>query len=261
MIQTKIMGIVNVTPDSFYSKSRAFDVDQAVEKAHLLQKLGADIIDIGGESTAPTSAPVDEEVEMRRVLPVLEKLQSTIPISIDTSKPQVAKRAIELGASIINDVTGFTNPQMRKLAADTGVQCCVMHMQGTPQTMQINPSYPRGVVLEVYEWLEAQTRLCIQDGIQKEKIIIDPGIGFGKTMQDNFALIQHAKKFVQMGFQVLYGTSRKTFLRKFFQKEAEDVLAGTLAVDSFLALQGVHILRVHDVQEHVDAIQVLKNFT
>jgi dihydropteroate synthase len=253
------MGIVNVTPDSFYEKARTEKIDQAIARAIALEKQGADIIDIGGESTRPGSESVSCEEELERVIPVLQGVQGIIqkPISIDTSKPEVAEKAIRYGASMINDVTGFSNERMRKLAAETKAHCCIMHMQKNPKTMQQTPSYPGGVVLEVYDWLDKQTKLCLHDGIEAQNIIIDPGIGFGKTMQDNFTLIHQAKTFMKLGFHVLYGVSRKTFLRKFLQKETDDVLAGTLAANAFLIISGVHIIRVHDVIEHRDMVDVL----
>ena len=259
MSKTKIMGIINVTPDSFYGPSRAVDKQAAIEKAHSFVDAGADYIDIGGESTRPQAEKVSLDEELKRVIPVFKELSRTvkIPLSIDTMKPEVAKQAVEHGATLINDVSGFSNPLMRKVAADFQVDCCVMHMQGTPQTMQDRPCYERDVVVEVYDWLDKQTKIMIHEGIASERIIVDPGIGFGKTIEDNFSLIKSAAAFKKLGFRVLYGVSRKSFMRHFLNKGPEAVLAATVALNSFLIQAGVDIIRVHDVSEHRDARDLL----
>lgn len=263
MFKTKIMGIVNVTPNSFYLPSRTKSVDAAIERALMLEADGADIIDIGGESTRPGAIPVPLEEELERVIPVIKVLsrELKIPISIDTKKPEVAEQAVIHGAKMLNDVSGFIDPSMRKIAADAQLDVCVMHMQGTPSTMQLQPVYERGVVVEVLEWLDLQAQLLIHDGIEPSRIILDPGIGFGKTYEDNCALIRNAGLFQKLGFRLLYGTSRKAFIRHFLNKPTEELLSATLAVNCLLALSGVEIIRVHDVKEHRDAMDILEYVT
>jgi len=249
------MGIVNVTPDSYFEKSRSQSIDGAIAYALQLVHEGADIIDVGGESTRPQAASISVQEELERVIPVIRALSQavSVPISIDTMKPEVAEKAIENGASMINDVTGFSDERMRKIAAASRVSCCVMHMQGTPQTMQQRPYYEKGVVAELLIWFDRQTKRLIADGIEPAKIIIDPGIGFGKTDEDNLALIKNVKSLQQLGFPLLYGISRKSFLRRLLNKPTEELLAATIAINAYLMLQGVEIIRVHDVMEHGDA--------
>ncbi len=260
-MKTKIMGILNVTPDSFYAESRRADVASAVARAMELAQSGADSIDIGGESTRPGAREVSVEEEISRVIPVLTALQGEmrIPISIDTRKPEVAAVAIQHGATLINDISGFSDPQMRKLAVTAGVDVCVMHMQGTPETMQQHPHYPRGVVQEVYDFLCKRAECLINEGVEPSRIIIDPGIGFGKTVEDNFALIRQCKVFIATGFRVLYGISRKSFIKKSLENRlVEELLPATIACNTFLALSGVDSIRVHDVQAHRDALRILE---
>ncbi|MDB6081692.1 MAG: folP [Chlamydiia bacterium] len=253
------MGIVNVTPDSFYSESRTYSIDKAIERALKLVQDGADILDIGGESTRPDAEIVSLEEELLRVIPVIKAVREMVkvPISIDTMKPEVAEAAIENGASIINDITGFGDLRMQSIAKESGALCIVMHMKGSPKTMQLNPLYERGVVTEVVEWLQERVADLIQAGIARKQIILDPGIGFGKTMQDNFELIKNSSLFKQAGFNLLYGVSRKSFLRRFLSKTTEELLCATLVVNTQLMIEGVSIIRVHDVAEHYDARSIL----
>lgn len=262
MIRTKIMGIVNVTPDSFYPASRTQTLDAAIKRALTLIQEGADIIDIGGESTRPGAEIVSIQEELERVIPVIQTIKSmtNTAISIDTMKPEVAIQAVQYGASLINDVTGFIDPRMREIAKEAHASCIVMHMQGTPKTMQQNPVYENGVVFDVCQWLSLQADRLIQEGIEPEKIILDPGIGFGKTMEDNFELIKHLSSFQELGYKMLYGISRKSFLRKFLNKPVEDLLLATLALNTKLMLSGVDIIRVHDVQEHQEVRKLLTVF-
>lgn len=260
MIRTKIMGIVNVTPDSFYPASRTQTIDSAVERALMLIQEGADIIDVGGESTRPGAEIVSVQEELERVIPVIQMVKSITDatISIDTMKPEVAIQAVKYGASLINDVTGFTDPHMRQVAKDAHTMCVMMHMQGMPKTMQQNPVYENGVVSDVRKWLFLQADLLIHDGIAPENIILDPGVGFGKTMEDNFELIKHLSSFQELGYKMLYGISRKSFLRKFLSKPVEDLLFATLTLNTKLMMNGVDIIRVHDVQEHHEVRRLLE---
>ncbi|MBN4067304.1 dihydropteroate synthase [Simkania negevensis] len=252
------MAVVNITPDSYYAKSCFYGVEEAVERIKEVVAQGADWIDIGGESTRPGSALVSVDEELARVLPVLDAISSVveIPISIDTRKPAVAKAAVERGAQMINDITGFQDEQMRNLAADTDVSVCVMHMQGSPATMQMNPSYEEGVVEEVLAFFQRQVEQLVSAGVKEERIVLDPGIGFGKRVEHNIELLQNLERLRALGFPLLIGASRKTFLQKILGKTADDALAGTLATAAYL-LDKADILRVHDVQEHKDLFTVL----
>lgn len=245
----RLMGIVNVTPDSFSDGGRFFEPRAAVDHALALAAQGADIIDIGGESTRPFSTPVPAEEELRRVIPVIAALAGRIgvPISIDTSKAVVAKEAIQAGAEIINDVTGLTgDPAMVALAAETQAAVCIMHMQGTPQTMQINPTY-RNVVEEVGAFLRHRRDALVEAGIPPERVAVDPGIGFGKTTEHNLQLLRNAWQFHELGCPVLVGHSRKGFIARVAGDRHADPLGGTVGVALALARQGVQVLRVHDV--------------
>jgi dihydropteroate synthase len=244
------MGIINVTPDSFSDGGQFFDPRAAIEQGLRLAGEGADILDVGGESTRPYSAPVDEAEELRRVLPVVQALceQTTIPISIDTSKAKVAAEAIAAGAQILNDVTGLEgDPAMSRLAAETGVGVCVMHMQGTPQTMQDNPQY-EDVVEEIYGYLQQRRDHLIQRGLDAARICLDPGIGFGKTHQHNLDLLARCGRYHQLGCPLLVGHSRKGFIAHVLGDKQTDRTAATIGVSLALARQGVQILRVHQVQ-------------
>lgn len=253
-----LMGIVNVTPDSFSDGGCFLSVSKAVEHALQLVEEGAAILDIGGESTRPYSQPVGAEEELRRVVPVIQALrqQTSVPISIDTSKAMVARAAIELGAEIINDVTGLEgDPAMAPLAAETGAGLCIMHMRGTPQTMQDNPEYG-DVVREVSDYLRQRVQSLIVFGIQPDRIAVDPGIGFGKTHSHNLELLQRMKEFHQLGRPLLVGYSRKGFIARMIGDKDRARVAGGIGVALAMATQGVHILRVHDVQAVKDALDL-----
>ena len=252
------MGIVNVTPDSFSDGGRFFDADAAVAHGVQLAQAGADILDIGGESTRPNAAAVTADDELDRVLPVVEALRDRVetPISIDTSKAAVAAACIEAGVEIVNDVTGFAgDPAMVPLVADTGVAVCVMHMQGSPRTMQVDPSYD-DVVADIRQYLDSRVAALVDGGVDAQRICIDPGIGFGKTVDHNLDLIRNAAVFVASGHPVLYGHSRKSFLGSVLGDVHADRDAATVAVSLQLADRGVQILRVHDVAGTVQALQV-----
>jgi dihydropteroate synthase len=250
-----VMGIVNVTPDSFSDGGQFFDPGAAVDHALQLAADGADILDIGGESTRPYAEIVDTEEERRRVLPVIERLaaQTSTPISIDTSKALVAAGALEFGAEIVNDVTGLAgDPMMLPLVAAAGAGVCAMHMQGTPQTMQDNPQY-KDVVSEILAFLLERREILVGAGVARDRITLDPGIGFGKTHEHNVTLMTSLWRFHQLGCPVLAGPSRKGFLAKVLEKEA-DRAAATAGACLAAAVQGVQMVRVHDVRLVRDAL-------
>jgi dihydropteroate synthase len=258
-MMTKLMGILNVTPDSSYDKGRFFDPKLAIARGIEIYQQGADFLDIGGESTRPGAPSVSEEEELARVIPVLKilKEQIPIPISIDTMKPKVAEAALQAGASLINDVSGFRDPAMRALAANNQVDICVMHMQGNPKTMQVNPIYMDGIIFSLLKWFDQQIHLLIQAGVKEKQIILDPGIGFGKTVADNVEIIHNIHKIKALGFPVLLGLSRKSFLGKIINKSYPDLLPASLAVNTVAILAQADILRVHDVAEHRDVINLM----
>jgi dihydropteroate synthase len=244
-----LMGIVNVTPDSFSDGGKFLDTDAAVSHALQLVADGADILDVGGESTRPNAVDVSVDVELARVLPVIERLvpQVSVPISIDTRKAAVARAAIAAGAEIINDVSGLTHdPEIVEVAVATCAGVCVMHMQGTPQTMQAQPTYG-DVVREVHDYLLSRRDALIAAGVEPTRICLDPGIGFGKTFEHNLALLQNAGQFHGLGCPVLVGHSRKRFLASILGDENVDRTAATTGVALALSTQGVQVLRVHDV--------------
>jgi dihydropteroate synthase len=250
-----VMGIVNVTPDSFSDGGRHADAGAAVDHGLRLVAEGADILDVGGESTRPFSAPVDAAEELRRTATVVDRLvrEAGVPVSIDTSKATVARRALDHGAEIINDVTGLGgDPGMLPLAVETGAGVCAMHMQGTPQTMQILPRYD-DVVAEIHAWLVARRTALLAAGIDRERICLDPGIGFGKTHAHNVALVRHAGRFLDLGQPILVGHSRKGFLGKLVEealgRKADEALrdGATAGIACHLAAAGVQVVRVHAV--------------
>jgi len=244
-----LMGIVNITPDSFSDGGQFFARDEAVRQSLKLLDDGADILDIGGESTRPYATPVEEEEELRRVIPVVEAVHKARPdaiLSIDTSKDSVAKAAIEAGAQIINDISGFEQPAMIAVAKDAAAAVCAMHMQGTPQTMQDNPFY-EDVAEDIYSWLLARRDALLTAGIDRDRICLDPGIGFGKTHQHNLALMANCWRFHDLGCPLLVGHSRKGFIGKVLGDKEADRKFGTIGAAMALAAQGVQILRVHDV--------------
>ena len=246
-----IMGIVNVTPDSFSDGGNHDSHAAAIEHGLKLVADGADILDIGGESTRPYSQPVTTDEELRRVTSVIEELarQTDVPISIDTSKAEVASAALQAGAEIINDVTGLEgDPAMITFAKATSAGICAMHMQGTPQTMQDNPSY-EDVVDDILDYLNQRRDWLLQQGIDQARICLDPGIGFGKSHQHNLQLVARIKRFHETGCPILVGHSRKGFIKKFSEDESSERVPGTLAVSLILATAGIQVIRVHDVLE------------
>jgi len=249
--QPALMGIVNVTPDSFSDGGQFDNAAAAVDHALQLANDGAAILDIGGESTRPYAAEVSTQEELDRVIPVIERLakQTTVPISIDTSSAAVARAAIAAGAEIINDVTGLTNDsEMPNVAASTNVGVCVMHMQGTPQTMQDNPQY-NDVVTEIHGYLQARLAQLSKQGIEQSRICLDPGIGFGKSHHHNLQLLKSCHQFHAIGAPLLVGHSRKGFIAHVLDDRECERTSGTIGTSIALAIQGVQILRVHDVAE------------
>ncbi len=251
------MGILNVTPDSFSDGGQFELVENAVARALQMEADGADIIDIGGESTRPGAEPVMLEEELRRTIPVIRELATRVrtPISIDTTKAEVARQALEAGAEIVNDISGLTfDPDMLEVCRLHDAGICLMHIQGTPQTMQQNPTYV-DVVQEVIDFLQQQVDRCLMAGILPERMCVDPGIGFGKTAEHNLQLLKSVSR-LQRDLQrpVLIGHSRKRFLSKILGRSVDERESGTIGVSIALAEQGVDILRIHDVRSVRDAI-------
>lgn len=257
--KTKIMGILNVTPDSCVDIGKWFDPAAAVERGMQIEKEGADLLDIGGESTRPGASSVSCIEEIRRVIPVLTELKQyiSIPISIDTMKAEVAESAIAAGASMINDVSGFRDPAMRRVAAESRLPICAMHMHENPRTMQDNPSYPDGIIPFLIDWFKRRVDLLIASGVHEKNIILDPGIGFGKSVAHNIEIVQNVQRIKSLGFPVLLGLSRKSFLGKIINKTYPDLLPATLAVNTLAILAAVDFIRVHDISEHRDVIDVM----
>jgi|HigsolmetaAR201D_1030396.scaffolds.fasta_scaffold04700_5 dihydropteroate synthase len=251
-----VMGILNVTPDSFSDGGRYKDRNAAIAHALAMVEAGAAIIDVGGESTRPGADDVSEEEEIRRVVPVVEELArlTRVPISVDTSKPAVMKAAIEAGAEIINDVRALADPQALAEVASSGAAVCLMHMQGEPRSMQNDPKYV-DVVTEVRDFLSERLQACIAAGIGRERIVLDPGIGFGKRLQHNLALLAHLPALTVLGCPVLIGVSRKSMFGSLLNRPVEQRLAGGLAVATAAVLAGASIVRAHDVAETVDAVK------
>ena len=249
------MGVVNVTPDSFSDGGVNLDPVDAVASARRMLGEGAAIVDVGGESTRPASAPVTVEEELRRVLPVLEGLEG-VPVSIDTSKPQVAERALELGAELVNDVTALRgDPALAGVVADHPAYLCLMHMRGEPRTMQDDPRYD-DVVAEVARFLDDRLTFAVAQGVPEEAICLDPGIGFGKTVEHNFELLRRLDELTALGRPILVGISRKSSLGKIMGDP--DARTGSTAASVGAAVlayeRGASIFRVHDVREHVEAL-------
>jgi dihydropteroate synthase len=255
MSKTEIMGILNVTPDSFSDGGDFIDVDKAVQRAKQMVDEGADIIDVGGESSRPGSDPVSEEEELRRVKPVIEKLSKEIkvPISIDTYKPSVAEECIKAGASIVNDISGLRDKKMIEVAAKHKVSVVIMHMLGEPKTMQEEISY-NDVVDDIKNFLKERISAAKVAGITD--IMIDPGIGFGKTTEQNLLILKKLKEFKTLNCPVLIGTSRKSFIGNITNSPVDQRLEGTLASISIAIMNGADIIRVHDIKECKRAAQI-----
>ena len=253
----RVMGILNVTPDSFSDGGRYLEVDEAVEHALQLVAEGADIIDVGGESTRPGARFISASEEIDRIAPVIEAFtkESSVPVSIDTSKPEVMRAAAAAGASMINDVRALTQDGAMEAASDLGLLVCLMHMQGEPASMQVSPAY-RNVVDEVRAFLLDRAEACIKSGIPRDRILLDPGFGFGKTLQHNLDLLRHLNRIVDTGFSVLAGLSRKSMVGMLLGDPEHDRLAGSVTLALYAVRQGAHIVRVHDVAQTVDALRI-----
>ncbi len=262
--KTRIMGILNITPDSFSDGGKFFDREKALKRALEIEREGADILDIGGESTRPGSMPVSAALETRRVLPVIKELSRVIkiPISIDTHKHEVADAALSVGASMVNDISGLKNDrEMAKVVSMTNAGLCLMHKKGAPIDMQEEPYY-YDVVSEVSESLKESIFLAEQAGIREDRIVIDPGIGFGKTTEHNLALLNRLKEFTKLGKPIMIGVSRKSFIGNITGRKVTDRIAGTLAATCMAMLNGAALVRAHDVRltrEAADVIDALKS--
>ena len=256
--KTLIMGILNATPDSFSDGGKFQTLELAVARGLQMAAEGADIIDIGGESTRPGAQPVSAEEEIRRTIPLIAELQKQprCLISIDTRKADVARAAVAAGADIINDVSALADPGMAAVAAETGAGLVLMHMLGTPETMQNNPQYA-DVVSDVRNFLEERIAFAVARGVALEQITLDPGIGFGKADEHNLALLKGIPVLTALGRPVLIGASRKGFIGRMLGGKPDERLAGSLAVAGFAVLRGAHILRVHDVKESCDAARLV----
>ncbi len=252
-----VMGILNVTPDSFSDGGRFIGREAALHRVREMIAEGAQIIDVGGESTRPGAQAVSVEEELERVIPVIEAIrsESTIPISIDTSKPEVMRAAVDAGASLVNDVRALREPGALAAVAELGVPVCLMHMRGEPRTMQQAPRYD-DVVAEVLTFLEERVAACEAAGIPRERIILDPGFGFGKTLDHNLALFRALPRFAATGLPVLVGVSRKSMVGQVLEVPVEERLAGSLALASLAVWLGAAIVRSHDVRETVHAVRM-----
>jgi dihydropteroate synthase len=255
----RVMGILNLTPDSFSDGGAFVDLEAALEHARAMVAVGADLIDVGGESTRPGAAEVDCELELRRVIPAIEALarELAVPSPVDASKPQVMAAAVAAGASLINDVRALRLPGALETAARSGVPVCLMHMQGEPRTMQIDPSYG-DVVSEVRDFLAGRVEACVGAGISRERLLIDPGFGFGKTVAHNLALLAGLRSLTELGLPILVGISRKSMMGTLTGRAPGERLAASLAAAVLAAERGASIVRVHDVAETVDALRILE---
>ena len=257
----QVMGVVNVTPDSFSDGGRFLEADAAVAHGVRLAAEGADILDIGGESTRPGAQPVGADEEVRRVVPVIEGLGARLGpagprLSIDTSKAAVARAALDAGCSFVNDVTAFRGDAgMAALVAERGAECCLMHMLGDPRTMQQDPRYD-DVVADVRAFLEARLAFAVAEGVPEDRVALDPGIGFGKTLEQNLELLRRLDEIAAIGRPVVVGTSRKSFLGRLTGRDVGDRLAGTIATNVLAYARGASIFRVHDVAPVRDALTV-----
>jgi dihydropteroate synthase len=255
--QWVVMGILNVTPDSFSDGGQFNQLDNALKHALLMQKQGAEIIDIGGESTRPGAIPVPLDEELERVIPVIERIRqnSDVAISIDTSKQEVMRAAIEAGANMVNDVNALHAAGALEICAKYQVSVCLMHKQGHPQTMQNNPQY-QNVVDEIKQYLIERVNSCIEAGLPAEKICIDPGFGFGKSLENNLSLLKEMSQFCTLGYPVLVGISRKSMFGMLLDRDVEERLAASISAVVIAYQKGARFFRVHDVAETCDVLKL-----
>lgn len=254
-----IMGILNVTPDSFSDGGAYHAVDKACDHALELVKQGADMIDVGGESSKPGACEVPLDIELERVIPVIKQIRkcSDVCISIDTYKPEVMSAAVHAGANLINDINALRTEGALQVAATLDVPVCLMHMQGMPRTMQVDPNYPTGVLFDVLRFFADRIKACDNVGIRKEKIILDPGFGFGKSVKNNLQLVHQLEKFHVFQLPLLLGVSRKSTIGALLSKEVGERLIGGITLAVYAALKGISIIRTHDVEETKQAFTIL----
>lgn len=254
----QVMGILNVTPDSFSDGGKFAQFDRALKQVEFMVENGVDIIDIGGESTRPGAVDVSEKDEVERVIPLLKTIKSRfdICVSIDTSKAIVMEEAITLGANMINDVRALQNTGCLDVVAKSDVTVCLMHMKGLPRTMQESPQY-NNVINDIIEFFEQRITSCNQKGIESKRLILDPGFGFGKTLEHNYQMLAQFSLFKKLNLPLLAGTSRKSMIGKLLNRDVEQRLAGSLTTAILAVQQGASIIRVHDVAETVDAVKIL----
>ncbi len=258
--RTHVMGILNVTPDSFSDGGCFLRLDDALRRAEEMVAQGADLIDIGGESSRPGSDPVPLDEELDRVIPVVEVLAKriSVPLSVDTYKAEVARRALDAGAALVNDISAMRfDPAMKELIAERGVPVILMHMLSTPRDMQISPSY-EDVIGEISTFLRERIAEAVSAGIARTQIVVDPGIGFGKRVADNAEIVRRLDAFEALGCPILLGPSRKSFIGKVLDLPAEERLEGTAAVVALSVLRGVHLIRVHDVRQMVRVVRMVE---
>ncbi|NVN81931.1 MULTISPECIES: dihydropteroate synthase [unclassified Vibrio] len=254
-----VMGILNVTPDSFSDGGKFNSLDNALLQAERMIQAGVSIIDIGGESTRPGAPDVSLEEELARVIPAIKAIRAKFDvwISIDTSKAEVMRQAVEAGADLINDVRALQEPSALEAAADANVPVCLMHMKGQPRTMQANPSYD-DVLTDVEAFLQERVKACEVVGISKEQLILDPGFGFGKTIEHNYHLLAHLEKFHTLGLPVLAGMSRKSMIFKLLDKAPADCMVASVTCATIAAMKGAQIIRVHDVEDTLEAMKIIE---
>jgi dihydropteroate synthase len=256
------MGILNVTPDSFSDGGKFSKIDAALYQAESMVKLGATFIDVGGESTRPGAQEVSVEQELERVIPVIEAIESRLDtiVSIDTSKPEVMQASVDAGASLINDVRALSLPNALKVASSLAkshnVPTCLMHMKGTPKTMQSEPQYT-DILFEVTDFFERKIKLCTEAGFTYKQLLLDPGFGFGKTLEHNYQLLKHLSEFSQFDMPIISGTSRKSMIGSLLEKPVEKRLSGSIATATLAAMSGASIIRVHDVEETMDVVKIV----
>lgn len=255
---TQVMGVLNVTPDSFSDGGEFVQFSTALDHAQYMVEAGASIIDVGGESTRPGAEPVSVQQELDRVIPVIEALSGRVDaaLSVDTSTPEVMREAATAGAHLLNDVRALTRPDALSVAAEVGLPICLMHMQGQPGTMQLKPEYG-DVVAEIKDYLAQRIEVCEGAGLSRQQLLIDPGFGFGKTLSHNLSLLQRLNEFLDLGCPILAGLSRKSMIGDVLSKPAKQRLFGSISAAVIAAMKGAAIVRVHDVAETVDAIRVV----